>query len=352
MVWDHNLSRAARFHSANLADIGRGLSHDSLCTVVSDINTRYDPGPCGGAAACGCEGGMGSCSGACTSWSARIARFGTSPSGENIARAGTDPVRVFYLWLHEPDSSPMCGFRIANGHRFNILGGNSRIGVGYDSSYWTQDFAGGGSPDGIISGVHHPKTGSSIEFRANWYDSAAPSMATVNVGGSCVPMTIERGSGTNGTYLGTSAVSGCTRYYFQFEGPSGTVTYPSTGSFGIGCPEDWTSARPGACGCTPSCGGATCGDDGCGGTCGTCPAGQPCVGGACVPPGVDAGPIPSDDSGVPPDMDGGPAGSDSGVPVTDGGSPGDSGGAPVDAGEPADTGPAVRSTEPAMAERQ
>ena len=360
LAWNHNLARAARFHSANLADIGRGLSHDSLCTVVGDINTSYDPGPCDGSVSCGCEGGMAACSGSCTGWSARISMFGTSPSGENIARAGGDPVGTFYLWLHEPDSSAACGFRSSNGHRYNILARNSSIGVGYASGYWTQDFSGGGSPDGIVAGVHTPQTGTSVELRANWYSSAAPTTALVNLNGTCEPMTLERGSGTNGTYLATATVSGCTRYYFQFDRPSGTVTYPSTGSFGIGCAEDWSAARPGVCGCTPTCGTSECGDDGCGGNCGACGAGsscvtgacicsgsrldcggscvntsrnpshcggcgmacaadETCVGGACIPPGVDGGPVAPEDAGPPPGADAGP-GIDSGVPPgTDGG---------------------------------
>ncbi len=389
MVWNHDLARAARFHSANLASAGRGLRHDSPCELVSDIGTRYTPGPCNGAVSCACVTGTESCSGSsCTAWNARIASFGTSPSGENIALTGGGPLSAFYLWLHEPDSSSACGFRASNGHRYNILGTSSRIGVGQSGSYWTQDFAGGGSPDGLVSGVHYPQTGSAIEFRANWYDSAAPSEAQLNVDGTCHAMTLERGSGTNGTYLASVSVgSGCARYYFQFEGPSGTVTFPSTGSFGVGCADDWSSTRPAACGCTPSCGGRECGGDGCGGSCGTCSgtrtcsggscvcpsgrtecggvcvdttrstahcggcgsaceAGASCVGGACVLPGTDAGPPPAD-AGTAPGTDAGTApGTDAGTaPGTDAGTaPGtDAGTAP---GTDAGTTPAVDAGPP------
>jgi uncharacterized protein (TIGR03382 family) len=74
--------------------------------------------------------------------------------------------------------------------------------------------------------------------------------ALVNVDGTCTPMTLERGSATNGAYKATiSGVgSGCHRYYFLFKDSSGTaVLYPTTGSLGIGpagsC-ADWDAARP------------------------------------------------------------------------------------------------------------
>ncbi len=295
LVWDHNLGRSARFHSDNLVLGGCGLQHDSPCTVVSDIDAQYTPGPCNGDPSCGCAAGSFMCGSVGTTWSSRIALFGSSARAENIARGSSSPVSTFYQWLWEPDSNPACGWRTTNGHRANILGGSRSIGVGkaVSGTTWTQDFGGSGTPSGIVSGVHYPETGSSIEFRANWYGTAAPATAMVSVEGTCAPLALERGSETNGTYLATASVgSGCTHYYFHFTDAGGAdVFYPTTGSFGIGCAADWSTTRPAPCGpCTADCTGRTCGSDGCGGSCGTCTGGQSCnASGACVCSGTLCG---------------------------------------------------------------
>lgn len=286
VVWSHALARAARFHSDNLTRAGCSLQHDSPCTLVSDLGTRYTPGSCNGAPSCACTGGSATCGSMGTSFGARIGLFGVSARAENIA-TGSDPVTTFYRWLHERDDSSACGWRIANGHRANILGDARSLGVGKTlaGNVWTQDFGSSGTPDGIVSGVHYPATGASVALRANWYRAGVtPTSVTVNVGGTCLPMTLERGAGDNGTYLAmASGLSGCVRYVFQATTAAGDVFYPTTGSYGIGCAEDWTSARPPTCGCTPSCGGRTCGDDGCGGSCGTCASDRTCsASGSCV----------------------------------------------------------------------
>src|SRR5436190_267719 len=80
---------------------------------------------------CACVGGTATCgAGGCTSWSSRISMFGAGPSGENAAYGTSDPQDVFYLWLYESDADPTCGWRPSNGHRANILGDSSGIGVG------------------------------------------------------------------------------------------------------------------------------------------------------------------------------------------------------------------------------
>jgi uncharacterized protein YkwD len=285
VAWNHNLGRAARFHSANLSLGGCALQHPSPCTLLTTIGADYTPGPCSGAPACACAGGSAVCGSTGTAWSTRVGYFGTAASAENIARGYTDPVRTFYLWLWEPDANPACGWRIDNGHRANILGGSNLLGVGRYSSTYTQDFGRGTVPTGIVSGVHYPQTGSALAFRANWYATSGPVTAMVSVEGSCHPMTLERGSASNGTYL--ASVSGlpttCQRYVFHFTDATGDVFYPTTGSYGIGCSSDWLDTRPAPCGpCTPDCTDRSCGDDGCGGSCGSCDDGLSCAAGACV----------------------------------------------------------------------
>jgi len=305
VVWNHSLSRAARFHSANSVLGSCGLQHNSPCTVLSTIGALYTPGSCDGNPSCACQAGTFMCGSTGTGFGTRVGYFGVSASAENIARGRTDPVQTFYQWFHENDPSSACGWRVANGHRANILGGSRGLGVGLSGTTWTQDFGSAGTPSGIVGGVHYPRTGASIEFRANWYSAAAPRSAQVSVNGICSPLSVERGTAVNGTYLGTVAgISGCSRYVFHFVDGAGTdVYFPTTGAFTVGCGvADWESTRPATCGaCTPSCGARTCGDDGCGGTCapdctgrtcgsdgctggcGSCGAGEVCgPGGACA----------------------------------------------------------------------
>jgi hypothetical protein len=283
----HEHNRAARFHSAMLDLEGCSLQHSSPCTVRSDIASAYDPGPCDGEASCGCEPGTFECGADGTSAGNRVRLFASSYRGENIAYGRSDPVSIFYLWFHEPDSSSECGFRYANGHRYNILSGNSSvIGIGQWDTHYTQDFGSGGNPDGLVSGVHYPRTGSSLELRANWYRAGGPTTAQVNIDGTCHAMTLERGTEDNGTWLTeVGGLSGCQRYYFHFTDDGEDLFYPTTGSYGIGCSTDWTADRAPTCGntCTPDCSGRACGGDGCGGSCGSCAADETCSSGDCVP---------------------------------------------------------------------
>src|SRR5439155_4623157 len=82
------------------------------------------------------------------------------------------------------------------------------------------------------------------------YDAAGPNAALIDVDGTCSAMMLQRGSMTNGAYHAsvTGVGSGCHRYYFVFhDAADAVVTYPTTGSLGIGaagsCP-DWDTTRP------------------------------------------------------------------------------------------------------------
>jgi len=310
--------------------------HDSPCELPADISDRYVPGPCEGEASCACEGGAFTGSG--PRFQTRVGRFGTSASYENIAFGLQDPVRMFYLWLHEPFDATSCGYGYdsrsrPNGHRYAILNAGGSVGVGYYERYWVQDFGGGDPAENLVTGVHTPERGEAVEFRANWFAAAAPSRAEVNVDGSCTELMLERGTPVNGTYLGDSTGAGCRHYYFSFTDASGAeYTFPSTGSYGIDCAGDWSAERPPACGCTPMCRGRVCGGDGCGGTCGACEESESCVEGACACVGADC---PGGDAGLPPSADAGAAmPADAGPePSEDGGS----GGVERDAGVASDT---------------
>ncbi|MBI4819232.1 MAG: CAP domain-containing protein [Deltaproteobacteria bacterium] len=252
MSHNHALARAARFHAVNLSLSRAGLQHDSPCTLVSNIGELYTPGPCDGSPSCACEGGATGCSAVCTSFSTRVSLFGAGPRAENAAASGGDPVSTFYQWLHEADADPSCGWRPSNGHRANILGDATAIGVGSSGGFFVQDFS-YGSPSGrIVVGSHYPESGR-VGFRAAWYDESPPSRALVAIDGRCLPMSLERGvEPSNATYLADEVVDRCVRYYFVFEDAAGGVeTYPSTGAFGAGCGFDWELTRPAP---GPSCG--------------------------------------------------------------------------------------------------
>ena len=298
LPWAASLNHSARFHSDEMAAQGY-FDHNSVCTLVSNIDTLY-PASCTGAATCACVGGTKACSPTCTAWYQRVSLFGANAAGEIIA-SGTDPNGAFYQWLFESYPSSACGYNQGpptNGHRYNILMSGPAVGYGAGSGASVGDFGASGTTNKVVSGSHYPRAAASVDAWASWYAPAGPKSALINVDGTCSAMTLARGAVTNGAYKATltGVGSGCHRYFFLFHDASDAiVTYPTTGSLGIGpagtC-ADWDTTRPttGAnCACTPACSGKQCGDDGCGGSCGDCGAGATCQVTTCVANGGDTG---------------------------------------------------------------
>jgi hypothetical protein len=239
-------SRAARFHAASLLKAGSGLMHDSVCKIVSNIDEIY-PDQCDGDPSCACEGGVANCTcsggkpyctcagGSCTSTWGRIGMFGYGGGGENAAAGNSDPKRTFSQWIN------------SSGHRNNLMKSSHRsIGVGHyggSGGCWrdfsVQVFGSGSLATKIPGGIHYPRSGStstSFTFYANYYDSGnAPTLTTVNIGGQCSNLTLERGAADQGSYsVESKLASGCQRYYFVFRDSAGKLqTYPETGSYGI-----------------------------------------------------------------------------------------------------------------------
>lgn len=243
LYWDDSLNHSARYHAAEMTKQGY-FAHDSKCTIVSNINGLYPVG-CDGSASCGCVGGAVACAtGGCTSWDARVGMFGSAPSGEIIA--GTPlPMTAYNLWMFETAASSGCGFNSGNGHRYIMLTSLGGAGIGISGNDSVGDFGGIGVAYKIPSAAHYPQQGPSIDLWANWYDSAAPRSANAVVDGVCVSMSLKRGTQQNGAWSATvtNAASGCHRYYFSFVDATGAViTWPATGSLGIGC-ADWDSSR-------------------------------------------------------------------------------------------------------------
>ena len=251
LLWSEQLNHSARYHAGEMAR-QQYFGHDSKCTVVSNINALF-PAGCDGSASCGCVGGATACTSAgCTAWNDRIGLFGSAASGEIIAGTG-DPNYAFYLWLDEPSSGAICGFGAQNGHRYLILSGSGAVGVGVTTQS-VGDFGSGGAPYKIPSAAHYPQQAAAVDLWVNWYDTAGPRSANAVVDGHCVALSLKRGSPLNGAWsaAATGVGSGCHRYYFSFIDSTGAeVTYPATGSLGIGC-ADWDTTRVQA-----SCSGAT-----------------------------------------------------------------------------------------------
>lgn len=235
------LNRAARFHADEMQK-QRYFGHDSKCTVNPQIAALY-PTACDASASCACVGEEA------TPWMQRVAFFGAQPSGEVIA-LGADPNETFYMWLHEQASAPLCGPAGSNIHRWLILASSGGVGLGFNDENRAAvgNFGPAAAPYRIPSASHYPRQAASVEMWANWFDTAPPRSASVVVDGKCTPMKRTRGSGTNGAWSATvgGVGSGCHRYYFSFIDAGGReVTYPATGSLGIGC-EEWNSDRAAA----------------------------------------------------------------------------------------------------------
>ncbi|MGA7614364.1 MAG: FG-GAP-like repeat-containing protein [Thermoanaerobaculia bacterium] len=251
--YNANLNHSSRFYSDFLARASLNLQHDTRCTLVNNISSLY-PNSCDGSVSCSCSGGVLS---GTTTWTSRIALFGSTAGAENLARSYATPKSAFYALLLESTTNTTCTFSLTNGHRWNILKApGPGVGVGYSDAlgepYWTQDFGSGSSPSKLVSGAHWAtdgtRQGSTVEFWANWYDSSAPTQSSVVVDGTSYALTLDRGTTTNGAWTTsrTGLGSGCHRYYFQFK-DSGSTTwkYPTTGTFGIGDPAtcaDWQAA--------------------------------------------------------------------------------------------------------------
>jgi hypothetical protein len=258
LSWSLALNRAARFHSDELFHSGC-FQHPSVCTVVSNIDSLY-PASCDGSASCACVGGSATCGScpSCTTTFDRLGLFGVDSGsrGENMA-LGPGPDTVFYLWLFEAGTSSSCGFTADHGHRWAILEASfGSFGAGVVNAT-TVNFGPAATVEKIPSAAHYPRQAASVELWANWFDAAGPVEALANVGGTCIPMSLERGTQENGAWEATATAveSGCHRYYFEFQDSSGLqVTYPTTGSLGIGpagsC-ADWDSTRPVSCTTVP-----------------------------------------------------------------------------------------------------
>lgn len=329
LMWDHDASQAARFHCANLAMNDGGLSHDSYCTLRTDIEATG----CDGSAACACEPGSEcwSCTtgGGCgTNFSGRMNRFGFtgSPRGENSAVGYGNSWSVVEAWMTEsPCTTGHEGHRNINtGDNVNVVGAGFANGGSCWPTFYYSDYGviNGLQTARIPSGIHRPETGNAgtdFTFYANYYDPAGPpSQMSVVIDGACQAMTSELGAGGNRTYTGnTTMADGCRQYYFlAIDAAGNRSTFPEAGSLQVAvggsgaCPGDYEYSQMAA---DCECGDGTCnvgaGENcvSCEADCGACP--DTCGDGVCdpgdaincpddcAPDGPDAGPNDPPDAG-------------------------------------------------------
>lgn len=270
LMYNHDASRAARFHGANSFLNGGSLSHSSYCTLRSNVGTTFGS-TCDGAKSCSCVAGTDhfSCAvsgGHGTDFSARAALFGFDPSSSSeVLAAGHDTGwDAVWEWMKECPAQ--------DGHRLALTSGTyNQIGVGFyggASCGYSRFYGGELGNDGparyaLPAGVHRPQTGTKFDFYVNYYNSAgAPKAVKLVVDGVCQNMTLELGEAANGTYKATKTVtSACHEYWFLAYTASGARrVYPEKGSWGVGtCTSYKGSAMAASCeeclpGDTKACG--------------------------------------------------------------------------------------------------
>jgi hypothetical protein len=289
LQYSPQLNRAARFHADEMAR-QEFFGRDSICTLVGNISSAY-PDSCDASAACACVGGVSQCMPGCDTVQERVPMWGAEFSEELLA-ASDDPEATYSAWLFEDAGGIAdCDLHPENTNRFTLLNSTGAVGFGLASGHAVGDFGSPGVEHKLVSGTHWPREGPAVEVWASWsHFVGGPKQARVNVDGQCIDMQLARGAPDDGAYTVVldALRPGCHRYYFQFVDATGIpVTYPTTGSLGIGpeadCP-DFSDERPIDCDCLPDCDFAGCGDDGCGGSCGHCEVGETCLDGQCCRP--------------------------------------------------------------------
>jgi hypothetical protein len=247
---------SARFHATHMLLNGY-FDYPSHCGLVSNIAALY-PDTCNGLASCSCVGGTLSSSQ--TDPFTRISLFGLAGQTEIIIAEGfSGPDAIFYTWLYNRMTDATCsngGFRTAL-----LQNANNAAGAGYTTEGST---AGPGVMDigssstaapKIPSGVHYPRQAASVDAWMNWYDSAAPTVAKIDVDGVCSTMSEGRGLSAGNSawhFTANNVGTGCHHYVFAFKDYlGGEQIYPTTGALTIGdggeqCP-DFSEQPPSGC---------------------------------------------------------------------------------------------------------
>ncbi len=208
--YNHDLSRAARFHSVDMA-ANCGMTHQS------------------------CDG---------TSFANRIKHYYKTSSSiaENVASGRSTGLLTVIQWLRDDNDQrvPAQDLSSDDGHRKNIMNPiYCEFGCGYAYSdtrkynhFWTQDFGGAAAKQKykIPAGCHFTPNSSTLTYAANYYDTSgmAPKSSSVFIDGKSHPMALHFGTSDKGTYFFSTTndeKSHC--YYFVFvDGSGNAIKFP------------------------------------------------------------------------------------------------------------------------------
>ena len=296
LYWDDGLYRAAQFHSNMLNNTPNTpqvpcVQHYSPCTLNSDVAAKF-PKECDGSPSCACTTHQATCNQDGTTPPARVMMFADSFSAENLASALANPYDTFMLWLYEDGKQSGCEQNSNNGHRFNILGASTRIGVGYALAKQgnafgvaTQDFSRSRPSEtpALTAGAAYSDN-KDLWFKTHYYSKTAASKVTVTLEGAQTELNKTRGTDTNGVY-GSKDIAKpakCAKYYFEATDTAGTTTrFPTTGYLLYQCESSWQSEQSTT---DPECKDDSCQDNPGGDT----PENPECKDGSCQePPGGD-----------------------------------------------------------------
>jgi hypothetical protein len=217
LYYNHDLSRAARFHSIDMAK-NCGMIHNS------------------------CDG---------TYIFTRIKSFYTSSSNlaENVATGNPTGLQTVIQWLRDDDEKdvPAADGSGNDGHRENIMNATYKeLGVGYAYNasrqwyyFWTQDF--GAEKATVVkvpAGCHYKPSSTTVAFAANYYDQSgtSPKSAEVVIDNTGKAMSVMLGAAAKGTWqYAMTDDKNVHCYYFVFtDGTGERVRFPATATLTTG----------------------------------------------------------------------------------------------------------------------
>jgi hypothetical protein len=261
VLYDHDISQAARFHCTHLSVNGGGLSHQTFCTLRDDLESTA----CDGTAACSCMEGtecwncdtLGGCG---SGPSDRATIFGFPGGVAEVGAAGyPSGWEAVGGWTTE---NPCESTTLA--HRDTLTGDYDVVGVGEaggGSCWGTYQFADFASVEGIeipaIPAAAVRGGFGTAELYANWYHPGGdPATIDAVVDGECMPMGIDLGAAGNATFMLMlpAVADGCHEFHVLAHDVDGNrITYPEVGAltFGTGCAGEYVAERIAAT-CEPS----------------------------------------------------------------------------------------------------
>src|SRR5688572_10425270 len=234
VVFNHDLSQAARFHCAHLSVNSGGLSHQTFCTLLDDLETSG----CDASASCSCVAGtecwncdtLGGCG---SGPDERAAIFGFQGGASEVGAAGypTGWDAVFGWITENPCESGTLAHRDTVTGDFNVVG----VGMDTEGTCWgTYHFAEFSNVEGTaipaIPAAAHRLGIEGMEIYANWYHPGGDPMEIhAVVDGACTAMDVDLGAAGNSTFVATipAADTACHTYYVLAYDPDGIrITHP------------------------------------------------------------------------------------------------------------------------------